>query len=123
MVQSWHAEKEKLGKKNLDARGKQVLLYKLADIYTTLTRQHNGVVGDVARVLGGSLVAPPVEAAQIQRYFGDLKGFGAIDELITVVTGGVPVKAAPRGGAGPRPTVRQPPQCCRAFTSDLRKAL
>ena len=90
-------KKQNFGEKNLDARGKQVLLYKLADICPTLTRQNNGVVGDVARVLGGSLVAPPVEAAQIRRYFGDLKGFGAIDELITIVTRGVPVKAAPPG--------------------------
>ena len=52
---------------------------------------------DVARALGGSLVALPVEAAQRQRYFGDLKGFGAIDELITIVTRGVQVKAAPPG--------------------------
>ena len=90
-------KKQNFGEKNLDARGKQVLLYKLADICPTLTRQNNGVVGDVARALGGSLVAPPVEAAQIQRYFGDLKGFGAIDELITIVARGVPVKAAPHG--------------------------
>ena len=97
MVRSGHAQKAKPGKTNIDTRGKQVLLYKLADICTTLTRQYNGVVGDVARALGGSLVAPPVEAAQIQRYFGDLKGFGAIDELITIVARGVPVKAAPPG--------------------------
>ena len=97
VVQSWHAGKAKLGEKNLDARGKQVLLYKLADIYTTLTRQHNGVVGDVARALGGSLVAPPVEVAQIRRHFGDLKDFGAINELITIVTRAVPVKATPPG--------------------------
>ena len=54
-------------------------------------------MGEAARALEGSLVAPPVEAAQIQRYFGDLKGFGSIDELITVVTRGIPVKAASPG--------------------------
>ena len=42
-------------------------------------------------------MSPPVDAAHIQRYFGDVKGFGAIDELVTIVTKGVPVKAAPRG--------------------------
>lgn len=39
-------------------------------------------------------MAPPIDPAQIQRYFGDLKRYGAIDELITIVTGGVPVNAA-----------------------------
>ena len=73
------------------------MLYKLADIGTNLARQYSGAVGDVARALGGSLVPPPVDAAHIQRYFGDVKGFGAIDELVTIVTNGVPVKAAPRG--------------------------
>ena len=52
---------------------------------------------DVARELGGSLVTPPVEVAQLQRYFGDLEGFCAIDELITIVTRGVPMKAEPPG--------------------------
>ena len=55
-------------------------------------------MGDVARALGRSLVAPPVDALNIQRYFGDLKGFGAINDLATQVTKGVPVKAAPVGG-------------------------
>ena len=54
-------------------------------------------MGDVARALGGSLVAPPVEVAQIRRHFGDLKDFGAINELITIVTRAVPVKATPPG--------------------------
>ena len=54
-------------------------------------------MGDVARALEGSLVAPSVEAAQIQRYIGDLEGFGSIDEFITVVTRGVPVMAASPG--------------------------
>ena len=55
-------------------------------------------MGVVARALRGSLVAPPVDPLNIQRYFGDLKGFGTINDLITLVTKGVPVKAAPVGG-------------------------
>lgn len=47
--------------------------------------------------MGGALEAPPADATEIQRYFGNLKGFGAIDELITMVTREVPVKAAPPG--------------------------
>ena len=53
---------------------------------------------DVARALGGSLIAPPVDVLHTQRYFGDIKGFGAINDLITLVTKEVPVKAAPVGG-------------------------
>ena len=83
---------------DLDARGWQVVLYRLADICTTLTRQYRGAVGDVARALRGSLVAPPVDALNTQRYFGDLKGFSATNDLITLVTKGVPVKIAPVGG-------------------------
>ena len=71
------------------------MLYKLADIGTNLMRQYSGAAGDVAKALGGSLVSPPVDAAHIQRYFGDEKGFGVIDELVTIVTKGVTVKAAP----------------------------
>ena len=60
--------------------------------------QYSGAVGDIARASGGSLVSsPPADDAHIQRYFGDVKSFRAIDELVTVVTKGVPVKAAPRG--------------------------
>ena len=59
-----------------------------------MMRQQRVVVGDVARSVGGGLAAPPVDPTQIQRYFGNLKGFEAIDELITIVTAGVPVHAA-----------------------------
>ena len=54
-------------------------------------------MGDVVRALGGSLAASPVDATHSQRYFGELKRFGAIDDLITIVTKGVSVKAAPSG--------------------------
>ena len=63
-----------------------------------MTRQYHGAVGDVARALGESLVAPPVDALNIQRYFGDLKGFGAINDLITLVTKGVPERQPPSEG-------------------------
>ena len=66
IAQNWHAEKSRLGTKNLDARTKQTLLNKLADICTALTRQYSGVVGEVARALGGSPVAPPEETTLIQ---------------------------------------------------------
>ena len=43
------------------------------------------------------MVAPSIDAVHIRRYLGDLKGFGAVNELVRVVTGGVPVHAAATG--------------------------
>ena len=39
------------------------------------------------------MAAPPIDPVHIERYFGDLIGFGAVDELVVIVTGGVPVNA------------------------------
>ena len=39
------------------------------------------------------MVAPPIYPAFIQLYFGDLKGFGAVDKLVMIVSGEVPVYA------------------------------
>ena len=47
--------------------------------------------------MGGSLVAPPIDPTNIQRYFGDVKYFGAVDELVSIGTGGVPVNAVMSG--------------------------
>ena len=47
----------------------------------------------MARSVGGGLVPPPIDPTQIQSHFGDLKGFEAIHELMTIVTTGVPVHA------------------------------
>ena len=52
-------------------------------------------VGDVTRSLGGILVTPPVDPDYIRRYFGELKRFPKINELITIVSGRVPVIAPP----------------------------
>ena len=60
-----------------------------------MMRDNRGRVGDVARSLGGILVTPPVDPDYIRRYFGELKGFPKIDELITIVSEGVPVIAPP----------------------------
>ena len=67
MVQKWHAEKQKLQKYDLDAQDREDVLYKLAHICTTMMRDNRGVVGDVARAVGGSLVAPPIDPTHIQR--------------------------------------------------------
>ena len=60
-----------------------------------MMRDNRGRVGEVARSLGGILVTHPVDPDYIRRYFGELKEFLNIDELITIVSGGVPVIAPP----------------------------
>ena len=60
-----------------------------------MIRDDRGRVEDVARSLGGILVTPPVDPDYIRRYFGELKGFPKIDELITIVSGGVSVIGPP----------------------------
>ena len=99
IVQQWHAEKANLKKDNLDVQTREDILYRLADICTALMRQaavrrHPSIVGAVARLVGGGLVAPTTDPGQIQKYFGQIKGFKDVDELIAIVTGGVPVCAA-----------------------------
>ena len=88
-----HSEKEKLGKDDLDARETEYMLYTLASIRSTMMRDERGVMGDVARALGRSLVAPPIDPIHIRRYVGDYKGFGTVEELVTF---------SHRSGAGER---------------------
>ena len=71
------------------------ILYRLAEICTSMMRDNRGRVGDVARLLGVVLVTPPVDPDYIRRYFGELRGFPKIDELITIVSGGVSMIAPP----------------------------
>ena len=59
---------------------------KLAHNCTAMMRDKHGVVVDGARAVGGSLVAPPIDPTRRQRYFGDVKGFGSVDELVSIVT-------------------------------------
>ena len=91
----WHKEKAALGKTDLELPERGRILYHLAEICTSMTRDSRSRVGDVARSLGGILVTPPINPDQIRRYFGELKGFPRIDELITIVSGSVPVIAPP----------------------------
>ena len=60
-----------------------------------MMRDNRGRVRDVARSLGGIPVTPPVHPDYIRRYFGELKAFPKIDELIIIVSAGVPVIAPP----------------------------
>ena len=71
----WHKGKSALGKTDLEQPERERILYRLAEICTSMMREKRGRVGDVARSLGGILVTPPVDPDYIRRYFGELKGF------------------------------------------------
>ena len=94
-IASWHAEKATLGTPDQKPSERESILYRLADTCTSLMHDNGGRIGVVARSLGGFLVTPPVDPQHIRRYFGELKGFPQIDELLTIVSGGVPVIAPP----------------------------
>ena len=100
MAQQWHVQ-ERPGQEGIDSQKREEPLYKLANTCTAMIREKHGVVGDVARLIEGSLIASPIDPVHIQRHFGDLKGFGAVDELAMKVTGGVPVNAV-TSGADPK---------------------
>ena len=86
-------EKATLGKTYLEQPERE--RNRLAEISTSMMRDNRSRVGDVTRSLGGILVTPPVAPDYTRRYFGELKGFPKIDELITIVSVGVPVIAPP----------------------------
>ena len=51
-------------------------------------------MGDVAVGLGGTLVSPSLAVDHVENYFGGLKGFPALTELIDIMKNGIPVKTA-----------------------------
>ena len=71
----WHKEKTTLGKTDLEQPERGRILYRIAEICTSMMLDNRCRVGDVARSLGGILVTPPVDPDYIRRYFGELKGF------------------------------------------------
>ena len=80
-----HKEKTTLGKTDLEPPERERVLYRLAEICTSMMPDNRGRVGDVARSLGGILVTPPVDPDYIRRYYGELKEFPKIDELIAII--------------------------------------
>ena len=92
-TEQWHVQKDRLGQEGLQSQEREELLYKLANTCTAMIAEKQGIVGDIARLIGGALVASPIGPVHIQRYFGYLNRFGAVDGLVMIVTGGVPVNA------------------------------
>ena len=48
-------------------------------------------MGNVAVGIGGTLVSPPLSVDQLKGYFGDVKAFPEIGELIDIIQDNVPV--------------------------------
>lgn len=94
LVAGWHEERKSLKNPQLTQKDTEHTLYRMAGLGRRMMSKHHGVVGNVARALGGSLVTPPVDLAEIKRHFGDNKGFPKIAELLTMISGGVPVVTA-----------------------------
>ena len=60
----------------------------MADTCTQLAGPNGGRIGDVARGIGGPLVSPPLNVSDVKRYFGDVKQFPQVAELLRVVQHG-----------------------------------
>ena len=73
MIQQRHGQRNRFGLEGLDSQERYKLLYNLANTCTAMIREKQGVAGDVARVIGRSLLAPPIDPAHIQRYFGNFQ--------------------------------------------------
>lgn len=56
----------------------------MAETGTELLHVREGKVGDVAAGIGGTLVLPPLSVNQVEHYFGKVKGFPDIAELIDI---------------------------------------
>ena len=77
-------------------------------------------------------MAPPMDPIHLQRHVGDIIGFRATDQLVMIVTGGVPVNAQASGdlerALNCTETTTVAPSACRQFgrqtskTSDDKKA-
>ena len=87
----WLEKKSKLAAA-AQTKVKKRLIYEMADTCTHLARLNGGRIGDVARGIGGTLVSPPLNVSDVKRYFGDVKKFPQVDDILRVVQHGVPAE-------------------------------
>ena len=80
------------GRQNHDLPSKKQITRKMVETGTELLHVRDGKVGNVAIGIGGTLVSPPLSVSQVEHYFGNIKGFPAITELVDIIKNGVPVK-------------------------------
>ena len=64
-----------------------------------------GKLGDLATGIGDTLLSPPLDVRGVEQYFGNIKRFPAIDDLLEIVPYGVPARTTlsePNLGKAPR---------------------
>ena len=90
----WNQTKVSMAAENRDLARTKRVIREMAEIGTELLHVRDGSVGDVAVGIGGTLVSPPFSLSQVEHYFGLIKGFPAITELVDIIKNGVPVKTS-----------------------------
>jgi len=93
LVKRWETVKNELYTTSL-AKKQKYLINQLATIGTELLKTNNGSIGDVAKGIGGTLVSPPLNVSDVKHYFGVVKKFPMISELLHIIEKGVPVKTS-----------------------------
>ena len=94
MVQQRHAEKEQLGNEYPDQREREELLYTLANLCTTMiqeTTRGRGGRSSSAKMIAGRTIDRP------GKHKTTLRRFGAVEELLPIFTGGLPVNPTATG--------------------------
>ena len=89
----WNQTKALMASKAQDLTTKKQIIRGIAETCTELLHVREGRVENVAAGIGGTLVPPPLSVDQLKRYFGDVKAFPEIDELIDITNNGVPVNS------------------------------
>ena len=92
--EKWKQTKLLMTDKNRELNNKKIIIREMAETCTELLHVSDGRVGEVAVGLGGTLVSPPLSVDHVEHYFGEVKGFPAITELIDIMKNGVPVKTS-----------------------------
>ena len=88
----WLEKKAKLLAIAAQPEDKKRWIYQIVDTCTQLAGLNGGRIGDIARGTGGTLVSPLMTVSDVKRYFGDVKRFSQVVELLRVVQHGVPAK-------------------------------
>lgn len=60
----------------------QHIIREMAETCNAILKLHEGRLGDVARGIGGTLLSPPLELSDVQKYLEEIKGFPEFDNLL-----------------------------------------
>ena len=86
--EKWDQTKVLMADKNRDLASKKQIIREITEAQSCYgVHVSDGKVGNVAVGIGGNLVPPPLSASQAEHYFGNMKGFSAIMELVDIKNG------------------------------------